>query len=151
MDISAKEISDREGGCTVKCVIVVDHTLPVGLLANTAAVLAMSIGSQVAAIIGEDGQDKDGFVHRGITRAVVPVLKGDGALIRNLRDKLLRMESEALFFVDFCDVAQRCVDYADYLDKLQRTPAAELAYLGIAICGPDKPVNSLTGSLGLLR
>ena len=135
----------------MKCVVVVDHTLPVGLIANTSAVLAMSIGDQIDGIIGEDARDMDGAVHRGITRAVVPVLKGNDTLIRALRDKLLQMESEALFFVDFCDVAQQCVDYEDYLDKLRRTPDAELAYLGIAICGPDKAVNSLTGSIGLLR
>ena len=133
------------------CVIVVDPTLPVGLIANTSAMLAMSIGNKIAGIIGEDARDKDGSVHRGITRAVVPVLKGNSDLIRHIRHKLIRKENGELFFVDFCDVAQRCVDYTDYLDKLRRVPADEIAYLGIAICGPDKQVNSLTGSLGLLR
>ena len=135
----------------MKCVIVVDHTLPVGLIANASAVLGMSIGNKVDDIIGEDGRDKDGTVHRGITRAVVPVLKGDAQLNRTLFEKLNQLDHEELFYVDFCDVAQRCVDYADYLDRLQQVPADEIAYLGIAICGPDKQVNSLTGSLGLLR
>ena len=135
----------------MKCVIVVDHTLPVGLIANTSAVLAMSIGNKVADIIGEDGMDKDDSVHRGITRAVVPVLKGNNDLIGNIRHKLIQMECDELFYVDFCDVAQKSVDYADYINELRKTPADDLAYLGIAICGPDKKVNSLTGSLGLLR
>ena len=135
----------------MKCVIVVDPILPVGLIANTSAVLAMSIGNTVADIIGEDGLDKDGTVHRGITRAVVPILKGDSDLIANIRRKLIRMEGDELYSVDFCDVAQKCVDYEDYLEELGRTPADDLAYLGIAICGSDKKVNSLTGSLGLLR
>jgi hypothetical protein len=143
--------SDPKGDVLMKCVIVVDPSLPVGLIANTAAVLAMSIGNKIAGIIGEDGQDKDGRVHRGITRAVVPVLKGNSDVIGNIRHKLIQMESDELFFVDFCDVAQRCVDYTDYLDRLRQTPTDRLAYLGIAICGPNKKVNSLTGSLGLLR
>lgn len=68
----------------MKCVIVVDHTLPVGLLANASAVLAMSIGNKIQHIIGEDLLDRDGSLHRGITRVTVPVLKGDADRIRRL-------------------------------------------------------------------
>ena len=70
----------------MKSGIVVDHTLPVGLIANTAAVLSMSIGKMVGGIIVDDAVDKDGSIHRGITRAVVPILKGDRELIRTIRD-----------------------------------------------------------------
>ena len=135
----------------MKCVIVVDHTLPVGLIANTAAVLSMSIGKTVDGIIGDDAVDKDGSIHRGITRAVVPILKGDDKLIRAIRDQLIQQADDGLFHVDFCDLAQQSRDYEHYTDKLRVTPGDGLNYLGIAICGPDKKVNSLTGSIGLLR
>ena len=135
----------------MKCVIVVDHTLPVGLIANTSAVLSMSIGNQIDGIVGGDVLDRDGTVHRGITRVVIPVLKGDRIRIRFLRDRLLQMDRDDLFHVDFCDVAQQSVDYGDYTAKLQQTASDDLNYLGIAICGPDKAVNALTGSIGLLR
>ena len=135
----------------MKCAIVVDPTLPVGLIANTAAVLSMSIGRTVDGIVGDDVVDKDGALHRGITRAVVPILKGDGTLIRAIRDKLVRQADDGLFHVDFCDLAQRCHDYDQYTLTLRSTPGEDLNYLGIAICGPAKKVNALTGSLGLLR
>jgi hypothetical protein len=135
----------------MKCVIVIDHTLPLGLIANTSAVLAISIGNKNKEIVGEDVLDKDGYIHRGITQVSIPVLKGDGDLIRSIRAKLLEMEVDDLFYVDFCDVAQKSKDYEHYEARLQQTPANKLDYLGIAICGPDKEVNSLIGNIGLLR
>jgi hypothetical protein len=135
----------------MKCVIVVDHSLPVGLLANASAVLAMSIGNKIQDIIGEDVLDRDGSLHRGITRLTVPVLKGDAERIRSLRDRLMNLEKGNLFFVDFCDLAQQSRDYGHYASRMRQTPSNGLNYLGIAICGPDKTVTSLTGNLGLLR
>ena len=135
----------------MKCVMVIDRQLPLGLIANAAAVLAVTIGRKVDDIVGEDAADGDGTIHLGITRATIPLLSGDGPSIRELRKKLLNGQGDGLFFVDFCDVAQRCKDYADYLDQLSRTPEDELNYLGIAIYGPNKSVDKLTGSLALLR
>ena len=135
----------------MKCVIVVDHRLPLGLIANTSAVLAISIGNRLGEIVGEDVEDKDGTVHRGITQVSIPVLKGDPDIIRSIRARLLDMDRDDLYTVDFCDVAQKSRDYGRYKEMLRRTPTAALEYLGIAICGPDKEVASLTGNLGLLR
>ena len=135
----------------MKCVIVVDQTLPVGLIANASAVLAMSIGSHIEGIIGDNVLDRDGTLHRGITRVGIPVLKGDEELIRSLRHRLLKLDAENIFFVDFCDVAQKSRDYGHYTDRMQKTPAERLNYVGIAICGPDKKIRSLTGNIGLLR
>jgi hypothetical protein len=135
----------------MKCVIVVDPTLPVGLLANASAVLAISIGNQIRDMVGEDVLDQDGSVHRGITQVTVPVLKGDAQRIRGLRDRLVNLGNGDLFFVDFCDLAQQSRDYGHYATQMRKTPSDGLNYLGIAICGPDKVVTSLTGNLGLLR
>jgi len=135
----------------MKCVMVIDQNLQLGMIANTAAVLAISIGKEVEGIVGEDIIDRDGILHRGITNANIPILRGDAEIIRALRTRLSQNGHGELYYVDFCDVAQKCKDYADYTALLAATPADELNYLGIAICGPDKQVNSLTGSLGLLR
>lgn len=135
----------------MKCVMVIDQNLQLGMIANTAAVLAISIGKQVEGIVGDDLVDGDGGLHRGITNANIPILRGDATIIRSLKTKLSQNGHGELYHVDFCDVAQQCKDYADYTALLAETPAEALNYLGIAICGPDKQVNSLTGSLGLLR
>jgi len=135
----------------MKCVMVVDANLPLRLLANTVAVLAISIGHKVDGIVGDDVYDGDGTVHNGITEAVVPLLKGDSDLIHSLRTKLLSMPEKMLYSVDFCDAAQQSKHYADYRARLAETPEADLKYLGIAIYGEDKDVNKLTGNIGLLR
>jgi hypothetical protein len=135
----------------MKCVMVVDANLPLGLLANTVAVLAVSIGDKVDGIVGDDVVDRDGTLHKGITEAVIPLLKGDSVLIRSLRARLLTMPEKKLYFVDFCDAAQQSKQYTDYQVRMAETPEADLQYLGIAIYGEDKDVNKLTGSIGLLR
>jgi hypothetical protein len=61
------------------------------------------------------------------------------------------MDSEEVFFVDFCDVAQKSRAYVNYRANLEQTPVDQLTYLGLAICGPAKLVNGLTGHIGLLR
>jgi hypothetical protein len=135
----------------MKCVMIIDENLPVGLIANTAAVLALSIGDRVKGIIGEDVKDQDGQVHRGITQVPIPLLKGNNDLIHSIRDQLLTTDSEDIFFVDFCDVAQKSKAYPQYKAKLESTPTDQLVYLGIAICGPKKQVDRLSGNIGLLR
>jgi hypothetical protein len=135
----------------MKCVMIIDQNLPVGLIANTAAVLALTIGHRIEGIIGEDVRDGDDQVHAGITQLPIPLLKGDSDLIRSIRERLSEMDSEQVFFVDFCDVAQKSKAYANYKANLEQTPADQLTYLGIAICGPKKQVNGLTGHIGLLR
>ena len=53
--------------------------------------------------------------------------------------------------VDFSDVAQGCRTYSEWMDKAATIPEEDLRYLGLAICGPVKQVNRLTGNLPLLR
>ena len=135
----------------MKCVMIINEQLPLGLIANTSAVLALSIGEKIRGIIGEDVIDKDGQIHRGITKVPIPLLKGDNGSIRSIREKLLEDGSDEIFFVDFCDVAQKCKNYDEYKTKLQKSSEEQLSYLGIAIYGPTKKINRLTGNIGLLR
>jgi hypothetical protein len=135
----------------MKCVMVINRELPVGLIANTAAVLAVSLGKKIDGLVGEDVLDADGSVHPGITQAPIPILGGDGGLIHRLRQTLTQQAGDGVYYVDFCDVAQRSNRYDEYRAKLAAAPGEALAYLGIAICGPNKFVERLTGSIGLLK
>ena len=69
-----------------KCVMVIDESLPLGIIANTAAIIGITMGKQMPEVVGADVYDRTGNEH-----------------------------------------------------------------LGIAICGPKKKVNKLTGSMALLR
>jgi len=132
-----------------KCVIILDESLPVGLLANSAAVLSLTLGKEIGGIISRDIQDGSGELHRGITNTVIPILKAEKENLTVIRENAVR--NEELLVVDFSDVAQRTKHYDDYAAQLEATKAEDLRYLGIALYGEKKPIQKLTGSLPLLR
>ena len=132
-----------------KCVIIVNQDLPIGLIANSCAVLSLTLGKEVEGILGEDILDKSGLLHKGITRQVLPILKTN---LKNLTTlwKAAKAKEDVLV-VDFSNVAQRTKTYKDYANQLAETNSEDLRYFGIAIYGSKKAVNSLSGSLPLLR
>lgn len=134
-----------------KCVMVIDARLPVGLIANAAAILGISLGRKRPELVGADVRDGAGNLHLGIIEFPVPILRGDAAAIRSLRERLRAPEHSCLTVADFTDLAQGCKTYDEFVERMRATDAAELSYLGIAICGAKREVNRLTGSLPLLR
>ena len=134
-----------------KCVMVIDQALPLGLIANTAAMLGVSIGKLHPEMIGADVTDATRYVHTGISTYPISMLKGDEQLLRELRLKLFEPEFSGLTAVDFSDVAQKINVYADFVQKSRETPESEHHYYGIALFGDKKKVNRLTGMLPLLR
>lgn len=134
-----------------KCVIVVDENLPLGMIANTSAILGITLGMKAPDVVGDDVIDSDGHPHMGIIQFPVPVLKGNLEILKTIRAKLYDPKFEDLTAVDFSDLAQSCNDYADFTAKMSQCPEADLQYMGIAICGNKKKVNKLTGYLPLLR
>lgn len=134
-----------------KCVLVIDGNLPLGIIANTAAILGITLGKKMPEVVGEDVTDGSGNIHLGIIEFPVPVLKGTPEVIREIREKLYQPEFQDLTAVDFSDLAQGCKTYDESIEKLGRTPESDLQYLGLAICGDRKRVNRLTGNMPLLR
>lgn len=135
----------------IACVVVVNEALPVGVQANTAAILGMTVGGRRPGVVGDDVRDASGVIHAGIVTVPVPVLRCDGARLRALRDTLRDPVFEDVLTVDFSDVAQSCRTYAEYRARAAATPEPDYAYLGLALCGPRAKVKRLTGNLPLLR
>ncbi|MCW3482094.1 DUF2000 domain-containing protein [Neisseriaceae bacterium JH1-16] len=133
-----------------KCVIVLDQALPPGAAANTAAVLALSLGRAHPALIGADLHDQAGQPHLGITTAAIPILKNDTAALRTLR-AALREHEPALTVVDLSSATRRTRSYAEYAADLAATPAEAIDYQGIALCGDAQLVTRYTGSHSLWR
>jgi hypothetical protein len=73
------------GEQNTKIAIVVDGALPAGLAANTAAVLAMSLGRRLVELIGADLKDGDGSVHPGITNTPIPILTAPADRVKDIR------------------------------------------------------------------
>ena len=138
-------------GNDMKCVMIIDENLPLGLIANTAAVMGITLGKIKPGIVGADVYDKTGHAHLGIIEFPVPILKGNPALISEIRSKLYQPEFSELTVVDFSDVAQGCKTYDEFIGKMATIDETTLNYMGIGIIGNKKLVNKLVGNLPLLR
>ena len=134
-----------------KCVIVVDEKLPLGVIANTAAILGITMGMKMPDVVGNDVLDLEVNPHMGIIQFLVPILKGNTKILNKLRTKLFEMQFSELTVVDFSDLAQGCKTYNEFTHKMANTSESKLNYIGIAVCGNKKQINKLTGSMPLLR
>lgn len=134
-----------------KCVMVFDEDLPLGVIANTAGILGITLGKHMPETVGPDVFDRGGNVHCGIIKFPVPILKASEEKIKAIREQLYQPEFSNLTVVDFSDVAQSCKTYDEFIEKVAHVAESELTYYGIAICGAKKVVNRLTGNLPLLR
>jgi hypothetical protein len=134
-----------------KCVIVVDENLPLGLIANTAAILGITLGKNAPELVGLNASDASGQSHLGISTLPVPVLKGTSSAIRELRCKLCNSDYADVMVADFSDIAQSCNVYSEYLRKAAATEESDHSYFGLALYGNKKKINRLTGSMPLLR
>ena len=134
-----------------KCVIVVDENLPLGIIANTAVILGITMGMKMPDVVGNDVLDLEGNSHMGIIQFPVPILKGNTQILKTLRTKLFEPQFAELTVVDFSDLAQGCKTYDEFIGKMAKTSEVKLNYIGIAICGNKKQINKLTGNMPLLR
>ena len=134
-----------------KCVMVIDENLPLGIIANTAAIMGITLGKKMPQVVGADVMDQSGNEHLGIIEFPVPILKGSTETIKEIREKLYQQDFQDLTVVDFSDLAQGCKTYDEFIEKMGHVPESRLQYFGLAICGAKKKVNKLTGSMPLLR
>ena len=136
----------------MKIVMVINQEIPLGLVANTAAVLGISLSKMFPQeIVGCDIQDASGNVHRGITAQTIPVLGASREQVKAIRDKMFDSAYSDITVIDFSEVAQRSLEYDNYIKMLSCLPSTDIHYLGICLYGPKKQVNKLTGNIGLLR
>ena len=126
--------------------VVIDEALAPGKAANAAAVMAMTLGTKVNGLIGEDFVDGEGAVHPGLFRLGLPVLKARGEQLRELREKAVAAE---VGVIGMPVNGQQTNDYGEFVAML--ATSTDVSYLGLALYGPAKAVRRLTGSLALLR
>ena len=132
-----------------KCVIVVDETLPSGVMLNTAAILGVSLGATLEQILGPDAMDGSGYKHTGLIRMNLPVLKAKPLELAEIRDGAAL--NNDLLVIDFCDYAQSARKCEDYLAIMSTVASSDIHYLGIALYGEKRLVAKMTGSLPLAR
>ena len=135
----------------LKCVMVVDEAMPQGIIANSPAVMGVTIGKLFPEGVGQDVVDQTGYRHQGIIEFPIQILKGNRDFLRDMRERLYEPNFEQLTVVDFFDVAQGCKTYSEYIEKMTHVPESAIDYFGLTLFGNKKQVNKLTGSLPLLR
>ncbi|MBP2654141.1 MAG: hypothetical protein H6Q73_1710 [Firmicutes bacterium] len=134
----------------MKTVFLIDRKLPLGLIANTAAALGLSLGSKVEGLVGPDIFDKDERIHIGITKVNLPILGTSQEEIKAIREKVYEEEFRDILVIDFCSVAQKSKRYEDYTELLSETKVDNIKYLGICLYGSSQKINKLTGGFSLL-
>ncbi len=102
-----------------KCVMVIDESLPSGMIANAAAIMGITLGKQMPEVVGTDVYDGTGKEHLGIIEFPVPILKGDGELLKTIRERLYEPEFADVTVVDFSDLAQGCKTYGEFAEKME--------------------------------
>jgi hypothetical protein len=133
----------------IKCVIVIADDLPLGLTANAAAVMGITLGREIPDILGAEGRDAAGERHRGLVKIPVPCLKAPRDRIKAIRDEATA--DPRLLVVDFSESALKAKTDKDYLENLATLAPTEIGYIALGLHGPKALVTRLTEKLSLLR
>lgn len=131
-----------------RCVILVDQNLPIGRVANAAAVIALTIGKLHPELAGADLIDKSGYAHPGLIPIGISVLGATAEEIKAARDKAATRD---LSVVDFPIQGQQTNDYAAFGDAVSLMGTADLIYVGVGIYGARKLVGKIVGKFGFLK
>lgn len=130
-----------------KCVIILSESMPVGLKANIASVLSLSLGRNRPDLVGETVTAADGTNIPGITRIPVPILTAPEAALGDLYAQARVMA----LVVPFTDAALKTKNYDDYRSQLAAQRTEEMVVHGLLLLGARKDVNRIAGRLPLLR
>lgn len=131
----------------MKSAIILDESLPVGLLANAAACITTGLFRDQPQAYGPEIQGAD---HTFIPITAIPILvlkKGK----RDFNEMIRRMQGTDLRPMIFTKEAQSTASYDEYMQRVQEKALADLHIIGIGLIGDDVLVTKVVGDLPLLR
>ncbi len=131
----------------MKSAIIIDPTLPTGLLANAVACIASGIFSGQEELVGQEIKGSD-VTYIPITKIPILVLKPNGKSILELCQEAQKL---GLKYMAFTNEAQSTTSYETYTKAVEGKSIESVTLLGLGIVGEDKIVNSLVGNLPMLR
>jgi Protein of unknown function (DUF2000) len=134
---------------TLRCVVVVDESLPAGLAANAVGMVAITLGAAVSELPGPPLIDADGGEHPGLTPQGITVLRATAARLGELRAAAI--DSDELGVIDFPADCQMTTDYDEVRRRVALMAAGDVQYRAVLVYGTRKAVARLTGNLPLLR
>lgn len=130
--------------------IVVDPSLPLGLLANTVAVIGVGLGAAFPWLGNHPLIDAAGHEVLNSANRPVPILQASAEEIGAMFLKAAPAPEHAAI-VPFPAYARALHAFAEYRDGFGGRDLASERIEGLGLAGPAKWVRSLTGSLKLLR
>jgi hypothetical protein len=142
-------ITDRPTrSARLKWIVIVDETLPAGLMVNAAVCVAAATGARVEGLVARGGPDASGAWHPGLPWAGCTVLGAAPELLAETRAKAVAAGD--LLVVDMPAAAQANRVYDGYLGELATTPAEKLAVGAMSVIGPRNRVDKIAKRLTLL-
>ncbi|WP_116133956.1 DUF2000 domain-containing protein [Tropicimonas sp. IMCC34043] len=130
-----------------KPVIILADDLPIGLKANFAAVLGMSLGQLCPDLVGADTPTQDSVQIAGITTVALPILCAPAADL----PALFEAAADLPVRLAYMRAAFEARDYADYTTRIAAAPLTGHEPQAILLAGPRKAVDRTCGRLPLLR
>lgn len=126
-----------------KCVLIIDEQLSVGEIANVSAVLSVSVGSKIKGLVGVDIQDKNGFLHQGLTQLPIPVLGTSNNRITEIIDTIKTDPLAGILVFDFNNYSKQARTYDEYISLIESASDEDIKYLGIALYGTKNKLIDL--------
>lgn len=140
-----------------RAAIVLEETLAPGFAANAASILALTLGARLPDLPGPPVIDADGVALPGLYPSGLPVLRASADQLVEMLQRAIALaramgdDVPPLGVIALPAAGQRTTDYEQFRASVAATSTAELAPVGVLVCGSAKPLRKLTGSFGLLR
>ncbi|TPG60768.1 DUF2000 domain-containing protein [Ewingella americana] len=135
---------------SLRLAIIVNPELSLGLIANTASALGIGLAAKFPQLAASQLSDTQGRTLDVSSKLPVPILQASAEQMRELLLKALTSEAEKAV-VPFPAFARAMHSFEEYEQAFPQRDLATETLDGLALCGPEKWVKSLTGALKLLR
>lgn len=131
----------------MKSAIIINPDLPSGLLANAIACITSGLFLEGKNLVGEKIEGKD-ISYIPITKIPILILKPGQQSLVELCEQAQKLN---LKYMAFTKEAQSTTDYAQYTERVAGKDLMSVTLLGLGVVGENKEINSLVGSLPMLR
>jgi hypothetical protein len=131
----------------MRSAIVIDETLPTGLLANAVACIVTGLFNGEPAALGPS-IDGDGCTFIPITKIAILVFKRGEQTFASF---LNRAKGLNLKYMLFTKEGQSTVNYEEYIERVRGKKPEELTVIGLGVIGEDAAVKDFSKGLSLLR
>ncbi len=130
-----------------KAAIILDETLPAGLLANAAVCIITGLFAGEDDVLGPGIDGKD-CTFIPITKIGIPILKRGS---RTFLELFERVKNTGVKYMVFTKEAQSTNSYEAYIERVQGKGIEEVTIVGLGVIGTPEQVKSVAGDCPLLR